>query len=490
MISRNQMLEEKYGARFKWFAVLAVIIGLMASILSSTMINVALTNIMAEYRITQASAQWMSTGFLSATTICMLSSAWLLQNYGARAAFMIATALFFSGCMLGQFAPNFNLLILSRLLQGAGAGILQPLSMALVFLLFPANKRGSAIGFFSMVVVLGPAIGPTVGGVITDSLDWHYTFTAGLPLTLFAGILGWIFLPDRSETGPRTRFNFISFGYVSVAVSCFLVGLSNSQFYDISNILVGPFLAISLIALVIFILRDAQSQAPLLRLRMFRNLYFTSTVLIGAITSAGMFSSIYMVPLFARTVLNASATDAGLMLLPGGLALAAVSPLVGRMVDRMPPHRLLLTGIILFFISSIGISFSDQYSGFWLVAGWIILSRSALGFILPSNSTLSLSSISPEHVPQASGALNFCRMLGGTAGVNIIAVLITARSNHYETDLMERHSADVITFNEYLTATSSTFQDCFLIAGIFFALALVPACYISWKSDTKKGLVG
>jgi MFS transporter, DHA2 family, multidrug resistance protein len=488
MISRNQMLEEKYGAKFKWFAVLAVIIGLMASILSSTMINVALTNIMAEYRITQASAQWMSTGFLSATTICMLSTAWLLQNYGARATFMLATALFFSGCMLGQFAPNFNLLIFSRLLQGAGAGILQPLSMALVFILFPANRRGTAIGIFSMVVVLGPAVGPTIGGVITDSLDWHYTFTAGLPLTLFAGILGWKFLPDRSETGSRSRFNFISFGFVSVAVSCFLIGLSNSQFHNIENILVGPFLAISLIALAIFILRDARSPAPLLRLQMFRNLYFTSTVLIGAITSAGMFSSIYMVPLFARTVLNASATEAGLLLLPGGLALAAVSPLAGRMVDRTPPHRLLLTGIVLFFISSIGISFSDQYSGFWLVAGWIILSRTALGFILPSNSTLSLSSIPTEHVAQASGALNFCRMLGGTAGVNIIAVLITARSNHYETDLMEIHAADVITYDEYLTATSYTFQDCFLIAGIFFALALLPAAYISWKSNMKKGL--
>ncbi|USG63057.1 DHA2 family efflux MFS transporter permease subunit [Sneathiella marina] len=489
MISRNQLLEEKYGAKFKWFAVLAVIIGLMASILSSTMINVALTNIMAEYRITQASAQWMSTGFLSATTICMLSTAWLLKNYGARAAFMLATALFFSGCMLGQFAPNFNLLIFSRLLQGAGAGILQPLSMALVFLLFPANRRGTAIGIFSMVVVLGPAVGPTIGGVITDSLDWHYTFTAGLPLTIFAGILGWIFLPDRTEIGARSRFNFISFGFVSVAVSCFLIGLSNSQFYDIGDTLVAPFLAISLIALTIFILRDARSQAPLLRLQMFRNLYFTSTVLIGAITSAGMFSSIYMVPLFARTVLNASATDAGLMLLPGGLALAAVSPLVGRMVDRMPPHRLLFTGIVLFFISSIGISFSDQFSGFWLVAGWIILSRTALGFILPSNSTLSLSSMPPEHVPQASGALNFCRMLGGTAGVNVIAVLITARSNHYETDLMEIGAADVITYDEYLTATSSTFQDCFLIAGIFFALALIPACYISWQSSIKKGPV-
>ena len=121
--ARNRYLEEKHGPRYKWFAVLAVIVGFLAAIFSSTMINVALTNIMATYHITQASAQWMSTGFLCANSVCMLTSAWLLQNFGARKTFLLASALFFTGCMIGLFAPAFNLLILARVLQGAGAGI-------------------------------------------------------------------------------------------------------------------------------------------------------------------------------------------------------------------------------------------------------------------------------------------------------------------------------------------------------------------------------
>ncbi len=483
-MDRYQYLEKKYGGSYKWFAVLGVIIGLLATIFSSTMINVALTNIMAEFDITQASAQWMSTGFLSATTVCMLATAWLMQNYGSRAAFMLAITVFFVGSVLGQFAPNYGLLVVARLLQGAGAGILQPLSMALVFILFPPNKRGSAIGFFSMVVVLGPAVGPTIGGIITDSLDWHYTFTAGLPLCAIAGVLGWIFLPDRIESQGRSRFNMMSFVLIATTVASLLTGLSNSQFYGFSDIKVVSFLAVSIVAFITFIQRERTNSAPLLRIDMFRNKVFTSTVLIGAITSAGMFSSIYMLPLFARTVQGASATDAGLLLLPGGLALAAVSPIAGRLVDRMPAYRLLITGIILFTISTYALTYADQYSAFWMVAGWVVVSRAALGFILPSNSTLSLSSMGIEQVPQASGALNFCRMLGGTVGVNLIAVLITARSFHYQQELLSSKSEQALTNEDIVLALTHTFHDCFLIACVFFSLALIPALYIAYRSRT------
>lgn len=476
---RLELLEQKYGASFKWFAVLAVIFGLLASIFSSTMINVALTNIMADYSVTQASAQWMSTGFLCANAVCMLTSAWLLQNFGARKTFLFASTLFFTGCMIGQFAPAFNLLIFARILQGAGAGIIQPLSMALVFMLFPENKRGSAIGTFSMVVVLGPAVGPTIGGVITDVFDWHYTFTAALPLSLFAAIAGWIFLPDRDDNQQSSRFNVVSFCLIGLTVGTLLTGLSNSQFYPMEDPQVIVYLVISLISFILFFRRERRSKSPLLRLDMFRNLKFTSTVIVGAITSAGMFSTIYMLPLFARTVQLSDATDAGLLLLPGGLALAIVSPIAGRLVDRLPAHRLLFTGIILFVISIYALTLADKASGFWMIAGWVVIGRAALGLILPANSTLSLSSVLSPQVPQASGALNFCRMLGGTIGVNIIAVLITARSAHYGAEIMAANGNAVLTTEQTVEMMTLTFHDCFMVSGFVFAFALIPVIYLA-----------
>lgn len=477
--ARLKLLEEKYGERFKWFAVLAVIFGLLASIFSSTMINVALTNIMADYSVTQASAQWMSTGFLCANAVCMLTSAWLLQNFGARKTFLFASTLFFTGCMIGQFAPAFNLLIFARILQGAGAGVIQPLSMALVFMLFPENRRGAAIGTFSMIVVLGPAVGPTIGGVITDVFNWHYTFTAALPLSFLAAVAGWIFLPDRDDAQQSSRFNLISFLLIALTVSTLLTGMSNSQFYPVSHPKVIIFLAIALISFILFIGREKKSKSPLLRLDMFRNLKFTSTVIVGAITSAGMFSTIYMLPLFSRTVQLSDATEAGLLLLPGGLALAFVSPIAGRLVDRLPGHRLLYTGIILFVISIYALTFADKASGFWMIAGWVVIGRAAIGLILPANSTLSLSSVSSQQVPQASGALNFCRMLGGTIGVNIIAVLITARSAHYGAEIMAANGGVALTVEQTVEMMTLTFHDCFMVSGVVFAFALIPVTYLA-----------
>ncbi|TNE37268.1 MAG: DHA2 family efflux MFS transporter permease subunit [Alphaproteobacteria bacterium] len=483
---RNRYLERKYGGAYKWFAVFAIITGLLASIFSSTMVNVALTNIMASYHITQGSVQWMSTAYLSASTVCMLSSAWLMHNYGARPAFMLATSLFFSGCMIGQFAPDFGLLVFARVLQGSGAGILQPLTMALVFRLFPANKRGTALGTFSMVTVFGPAVGPTIGGIITDNLDWHYTFTAALPLSLCAGVLGWIFLPDTREEEGRSRFNYISFFIVAVMVSSFLTGLSKSQFHGFTDPLVMTFLAIAFLSFTLFILRERGSASPLLRLDMFRNPEFTATVLIATIVSAGMFSSIYMIPLFTRTVQLSSATHAGLMLLPGGLTLAFISPIAGRLVDRMPPQRLLLAGALIFTVSSYMISNVTALSGFWFIAGWLMVSRGALGLILPSNNTLAMSSMRPEQVPQASGALNFCRMLGGTTGVNLMALLITAHSHHYELLMKEQTHQSILSDAEMTTALTQTFQDCFFIACIFFSLAIFPVLFLIFRSRIKQ----
>lgn len=482
---RIQRLEQKYGAAYKWIAVFAVIIGLLAAIFSSTMINVALTNIMADYGVTQASAQWMSTGFLCANAVCMLASAWLLQNIGARKTLLFASALFFTGCMIGQFAPAFNLLIFARVLQGAGAGIIQPLSMALVFMLFPENRRGSALGMFSMVIVLGPAVGPTIGGVITDSLDWHYTFTAALPLSLGAAIMGWFFLPGRDEASGTGPFNLMSFLLIALTVGTLLTGLSNSQFHAVTDWQVIVFLAIALVSVALFLSRELHSKSPLLQLAIFRNPKFVSAVIIGAITSAGMFSSIYMIPLFARTVQMSDATHAGLLLLPGGLALAFVSPIAGRLVDLFPAHRLLLAGVILFTIAAYGLTHVTQLSSFLMVAGWVLLSRVALGLILPSNSTLALSSVEMQRVPQASGAINFCRMLGGTIGVNIIALLITAHSARYQSEMLTLNGGAPLSPAQEVEAMALTFQDCFMIACVFIALAIIPVLYLTFSAPKR-----
>lgn len=482
MTARQQMLTGRYGRSYKWLALLAVIIGMLTTIFSSTMVNVALTNIMAEYNITQGSAQWMATGFLSAMTVCMLSTAWLMEAWGARATFLLAISLFFVGSLLGQFAPNYDMLIGARIMQGSGAGMLQPLSMALIFQLFPENIRGRAMGIFGMGVVLGPALGPVVGGIITDLLEWRFVFTAGLPTSLIAGILGFMFLPDRPDRAAPGPFNFGSFVLIAISVAALLTGLSNSQFHGFTGVQSYSYLAIAAVGCAAFFTREINSRAPLLRLNMFKNTGFAASAFIAAVVSAGMFSSIYMIPLFVRSVQHLPATDAGLVLLPAGLALAATFPFVGRLIDLTPPWRLILVGILLFMLSSYGLSHANQNSSYWMLTGWTIIGRIALGFILPSNSTLALSIVSAPQVPQASGAINFTRMLGGALGVMGVAILLTAREQYH---LLKFSDAGPLTEELRNLALSAAFDDGYLVICGLFIIALLPCLYLGRLSIKK-----
>ncbi|GLQ06685.1 MDR family MFS transporter [Sneathiella chinensis] len=481
--SRYNRLVGKYGPAYKWLAVSSVILGLLTTIFSSTMVNVALTDIMEDYSITQGSAQWMATAFLCANAVMMLTTAWLTREIGARLTFMAAIFLFLAGSALGWAAPNYPLLILARLLQGAGAGILQPLSMSLVFILFPPDMRGRAMGLFGMGVVIGPAIGPVVGGIITDTLDWHMTFAISLPLAMVAGILGWIFLPDRRQDFRHQAFNWLSFIIIGVTVGSLLIGLTNSQFDTLTSVQVYPYFILSLTGLLLFLVRETRSKAPLVQLEVFRNPVFTSTAIIGALVSAGLFSSIYAIPLFVRTVQGMNATDAGLILLPAGLTLVAVFPIAGRLVDMFPAYRMIIAGLLTFLIATYALSFAHETSDFWVLACWVLIGRVALGFVMPANSTLALSRVQQDLITQASGSLNFVRMLGGTVGVNLTAILITARSSFHLEETAQKYGVSLLTEAQRIEAETQTFQDCFLITLLVFSLSLIPGLYIAIRTE-------
>lgn len=335
------------------------------------------------------------------------------------------------------------------------------------------------MGLFGMGVIVGPALGPILGGIITDTLGWHSTFGIVLPLAAVSGIMGWLLLPDRSESEGAGRFNIISFLLVGVAVSSLLSGLSASQFRPVSDPTVFPYLLIAAITFTLFLMRELKSANPLVQLRIFKNVRVTSTAIIGALTSAGLFSSFYAIPLFVRTVQLADATTAGMTLLPAGIILIFVFPIVGRLIDRIPAYYLILTGQVLFLFATFVLTFAYAESSYLFLAGWIIVGRVGLGFVMPANSTYSLSTIPAKEIPDASGAFNFVRMLGGTIGVNLTALLITARSSHYQIEALESGNTDILTQAMQVGVMTQTFQDCFLATCIVFSISLIPSLVIA-----------
>jgi MFS family permease len=193
------------------------------------MINVAISDIMGEFGIGQDRVHWLSTGFLSATTVFMLLNAWFVRNMGARNTFILAATVFVAASVLGQHSPSFEGIVLARIVQGACAGLIQPLGLGVIFMAFPHEERGKAMGLFGMGVMVGPAIGPLIGGLIIDAFEWRFVFTGALPVTILAAALAARYLPGRDADAPRATMNWISLIAVAVAVAAFLNGISQAS---------------------------------------------------------------------------------------------------------------------------------------------------------------------------------------------------------------------------------------------------------------------
>ncbi|MGD9521097.1 MAG: DHA2 family efflux MFS transporter permease subunit, partial [Tepidiphilus sp.] len=303
---------ERFGSAYRWFVITTTLMGTITVVLSSTIVNVALPDIMGAFGIGQDQAQWMSTGFLAAMTASMLVNAWLNDAIGIRATFVGSMALFAAASVLGGLAPNENVLTFARVAQGIAAGIIQPLAMIMIFRVFPPEERGTAMGIYGIGVVLAPAVGPVLGGWLIDNYDWRYVFYMGLPTSFLGMLLGTIFLPTRLSGGKRRRFD--SFGFVLLAA--FLVtslyALANGQREGWnSDIIVGTG-ALSLALFLSFIVWLARRAEPLVSLRVFAFRRYSAASLVAFLYGAGLYGSTYLIPLFLQTVQGYTPTRSGL----------------------------------------------------------------------------------------------------------------------------------------------------------------------------------
>ncbi|HET8850180.1 MAG TPA: MDR family MFS transporter [Marinobacter sp.] len=417
-------LRARYGERWRWLAVMTVVLGTMATVLSATVVNVALHDIMIEFGLRQGQVHWLATGFIAAMTTTMLGSAWLLDRFGVRKTLATAMAVFTLISLLGGFATTPGQLILARIGQGAMAGLMQPMGMYLVFRIFPADRRGQAMGIYGMGVILAPALGPVLGGFLVDQLSWRYVMFAPAPVTLVGVLMAWRFLPlprNRPEPYP---FDVAGLLLLGTTIALTLDTLSRFQDWPDDRIrLLIQALAVPAL-LVLFVIRERSARHPLVNLALLRQPVFRNATLGAMALGLALFGSTYLIPLFVQTTRGFSATDAGLLMLPAGLILGAVFPLAGRLADRKSARGLVLSGIVTFAISAMLFAQTGQVMGFVWLAVWAVIGRVGIGFMLPALSTGALNPLQPSQLGAGSSTVNFARQLGGALGVNLVALII------------------------------------------------------------------
>jgi len=432
---------EHGGLRQALLTVTAVIAAI-AAVLPGTIINVAVPDIMGSFGIDAIKAQWLATGFFAAMTATMLLTDWVVKVFGQRGGLALAMAVFIAASLLGGVSPDPDLLIFARVVQGAAAGIAMPMSMLIVFEAFPPAARGLAMGLFGVGVVLAPAVGPLAGGILIDALGWRYVFFAGIPVAALGLLLALLILPGRQEDGPPPRFDWIGFALLSIFLTSLLSGFTNAQTDGWGSEPTILRFALATASGLAFVAWESHVDKPMLDLRLFTNSAFAAAAFVSFIFGAGLFGSTYLIPIFAQTVQGMSATTAGMLMLPAGLAMAVVFPIGGRLADLISPGWLCVIGTAIFAWSCWLTMGVDVGTGFWTFAIWILIGRMSLGLLFPALSVASLAVLPPHQMAQGSGASNFIRQLGGAFGVNLLTILLERRTIFHADGLTAGQAAD------------------------------------------------
>lgn len=493
------------GGAVRSLVVFGGLLGALSTVLSATMVNVAVPSIMGAFGVGQDLAQFAATAFLATMVASQLLNAWAMQAFGLRASFCGALAIFIAGSFIAAGAASIEALIFGRVLQGFAAGLVQPLVFVAVVAAFPLERRGMAVGLYSMSVTLAPSFGSYLGGLAIDALSWREMLLVPLPLVFVAVAIGAAAMPGGRARGRFPAFDWTGYALVSLALLCVMSGIGNGARWGWSSDLTVLAFAVGIAASILFV-QGQRRKGTLLDTSLFADVRFTSTMLIAFAFGAGNFATNYAIPLFMQTVQGYTATDAGLVLVPSGLLLIVLIPIAGRLADTVPSHYPILLGCAMFAAAAWLLGGADVNTPFAALVLYGFISRVALGMVMPNLGKMAMTTVPAGKLSEAAGAYNFLRQMGGSFGVILTAVSIEMRGarhadylastqtpdNAQSMELLARvgellHRAgvpeavlrpgalDYLGQVVYAQARTFGFQDTFHYIFFAFVLALIPA---------------
>lgn len=515
----TEMLFERFGPGYRWMVTGTSMVGMVAMVLSSTSVNVAVPDVMGAFGVGQDRAQWLSTGFLAATTAGMLLNAWLTTTFGARLTFLTVLVMFEAGALIGGFGAEIEIVIVSRLMQGLAAGIIQPLALATIFTVFPPERRGTAVGLFGMGVVLAPALGPAIGGFAIDLFSWRSVFFLPVPICFVAFLMGMVFMPSKPLPERMPPFDWIGLALLCMGLSFILDSVASGQRLGWASDQLVAELVTGIAAAIGFVAWELHAKAPLLDIGIFRNPQFASVAMVGILFGMGMFGSIYIISVFVQTIGGYTPMRAGLLLIPSGIVMVMMNPIAGRLADSVPTYRTIAVGLAMFGAGFALMANADVNTPFWLFVAYTLINRCGLSSVIPSINTTALRALTPQQIAQGSGAVNFLRMLGGALGTSLLVTFLEIRTqvhataltatqtwgNSTTTKLLDQveflmgqagvaatvQEPGAITYLAqmvYIRASGLGFQDTFMAMAVLVWTALLPTALLRHVALRKKRL--
>jgi DHA2 family lincomycin resistance protein-like MFS transporter len=465
------------GARNR-LVITVLLISVFVMILNETIMGVALPRLMADLRITASTAQWLTTAFMLTMAVVIPITGFLLQRFNTRPLFITAMSLFSAGTLIAAVAPDFNVLLIGRVVQATGTAIMFPLLMTTVMTLVPPATRGRMMGNISIVISVAPAIGPTISGLILSVLDWRWMFILVLPIALIALIVGGTLVKNVTEP-KATRFDLLSVILSIFAFGGLVFGLSDAGTASTPLAVWMP-LIVGVVALALFILRQLQlqrSDRALLDLRTFTSRTFTFSIVMFTISMMAMFGVFVLLPIYLVDVLKVNELTVGLLLLPGGLIMGLLAPWVGRVYDKVGPTALLVTGAAIVSADLWAMTMLTGTSSFWWVLAAHVTLSIGLALLFTPLFSASLGSLRPHLYSHGSAIVGTIQQLGGAAGT---ALFVTVMSAHTASMLAGGSTT--------VDATASGIHTAFIYGAIISLLAIVAAFFIRKTADSAESV--
>lgn len=419
---------------YKWFVLGNVMLGTFMAVLDSTIVNVGLPKIMASFGVGLSTIEWVITGYMLAMAAMLPTSGWLADRFGYKKLYFWGLFLFTFGSMLCGISGNETILISSRVIQGLGGGMVQPLGMAIVLREFPIKQRGIALGFWAIAAAASVSFGPLIGGYLVDNYSWQLIFDVNVPIGIIALALTIIIQREFVNENVR-KFDLVGFVSVVIFLPVLLYALSEGNASTNAEGWSAPYIlacfAISTIALAIFITRELTTDNPLLDIRLLADRNFGLSNLVILIFSIGMFGSTFLLPLYLQNAMDYTAFQSGAVFLPVGIIQGIMAPISGILADKSNPKIPIIIGIILLAVSLMinsDLSFLTERPHIMLS---LYLRGFAMGIMFTPLNQISLLTISQNKMAQASSITNSIRQIGGSIGVAFLTTLLTARVNFH-----------------------------------------------------------
>ncbi|SEN74892.1 drug resistance transporter, EmrB/QacA subfamily [Lihuaxuella thermophila] len=418
--------------------LLAVLmLGMFLAILNQTLLNVAIPPIINEMNITASTAQWLLTGYMLINGILIPLSAYLIERFGVRLLFLAAMFFFTAGSLICGVAPSFAVLLIGRLVQAIGGGILMPLVMTIILFIFPPQMRGKGMGIFGLGMMFAPAIGPTLSGWILEHHSWRLLFNGMVPLGIFVTLVAFFVLKDLGQR-KKTRLDLLGSVISTLGFGTLLYGLSEAGTRGWADSVVVSCIVLGVLLVALFIILQIQSPEPLLDFRVFKYDMFSLSSVVSAIVTVAMYAGMFLLPIYLQNLRGFTPFESGLLILPGAVIMGIMSPISGSLFDKWGPRPLAVAGLLVTAVTTYEFTQLTLETSYSHILMLNMIRSFGMSLLMMPIMTAGLNQLPREKNSHGTAMSNTLRQIAGSIGISIFTTIFSTRTTFHLGKLSEQ----------------------------------------------------